>query len=68
MIVTVLGNSYIRHNDELFLVKRTLNELHNPNVDAWKDLLDCDIVLRKEQKLYFCRKVVEAEVINDEQI
>jgi len=36
------------------------------DVNALKTLLDCDVVLRKDETTYICRKVSEAELVEDE--
>jgi len=36
------------------------------DVNGLKDLLDCNVVLRKNETTYFCRKIDEAEIIEDE--
>jgi len=36
------------------------------DVNGLKTLLDCDVVLRKDDTTYICRKVSEAELVEDE--
>lgn len=36
------------------------------DVNALKELLDCDVVLRKNETTYFCRKVDEAIILEDD--
>lgn len=36
------------------------------DVNGLKTLLDCDMVLRKDETTYICRKVSEAELVEDE--
>jgi hypothetical protein len=36
------------------------------DVNGLKTLLDCDVVLRKDETTYICRKVSEAELVEDE--
>ena len=36
------------------------------DVNGLKTLLDCDVVLRKNETTYICRKVSEAELVEDE--
>jgi len=52
---------FIRHNNQLLVIIRTVNEAFNPNISAWKEFLGADVVLRKEGYLYFCELIPEAE-------
>ena len=36
------------------------------DVNGLKTVLDCDVVLRKDETTYICRKVSEAELVEDE--
>ena len=36
------------------------------DVNGLKTLLDCEVVLRKDETTYICRKVSEAELVEDE--
>jgi hypothetical protein len=36
------------------------------DANGLKTLLDCDVVLRKNETTYICRKVSEAELVEDE--
>ena len=36
------------------------------DVNGLKTLLECDVVLRKDETTYICRKVSEAELVEDE--
>ena len=59
-----LTKQFIPFNEKLFLVKRILKEEHGPNIDAWKEYLGVDIVLRKEGLLYFLETVEELEILS----
>lgn len=63
----IFGRSYVYFNDSMFYVVRVIKEDSKPIVDTWKEHLMCDTVLRKDGVFYFCQKVIEPEVI-DEQI
>lgn len=64
-MTVIFGKVYVYHADAMFYVKRVIKEEFNPIIDNWKTMLDCDTVLKKEGKYYFCQKVDEAEVINE---
>lgn len=67
-MTVIFGKVYIYHGDSMYHVKRVIKEDFNPVIENWKNILDCETVLKKEGKLYFCQKVVEPEVIDGEQI
>jgi len=54
----------INYNDNLYIVKRTIWESHQPIINAWKEHLGVDTVLRRDGKLWFCIQVPEAEIID----
>lgn len=58
-----LSKQFIPLNDKLFLVKKIIKEEHHPNLDAWKEHLGADAVLKKEGLLYFVETVEELEII-----
>lgn len=56
-------NQFLSFQDKLYIIKRTLKEEHNPNVETWKDHLGADLVLRKEGILYFVESVPDLEIL-----
>lgn len=64
----IFGKVYVHFNDSMFYVKRIISEQHEPNLEVWREHLYCDTVLKKEGKYYFCQKIQDVEVIEDEQI
>lgn len=58
---------FLEWNENLYQVLRSIRESHNPNVDLWKEHLMADTVLRREDFLYFCRKVEDAQIIVEEE-
>jgi hypothetical protein len=58
--------NFLKYQDKLYVVKRVLKEDHNPKVEAWKELLGVDLVLRKEGLLYFIEEVPDLEIITDD--
>ncbi len=58
-----LTDQFVYFNDKLYLVKKIIKESHRPAVDVWKEHLGADIVLRKDEVLYFLQVVEELEII-----
>jgi len=52
----------------LYIVKRKIKEKYKPNIEAWKEHLNANTVLRKNEELYFLEEIQEAEIIEGEQI
>lgn len=59
-------NEFVKFNDRLYIVKRILKEEYSPNVDAWKEHLGADVVLKKDNLLYFAELVPDLDIIPDE--
>ncbi len=53
----------ITANGNLYQLVRVLkeNSLKNPDISVLKQLYYCDTLLRKQDKLYFCRLIKEIE-------
>lgn len=58
-----ISQHFIPFNDKLYLIKKVIKEEHKPVIEAWKELLEADTVLRKEGLLYFLQTVEELEII-----
>ena len=56
---------FLNFNNNLYIVKRLIREEHAPIIDAWKELLRADTVLKKEGILYFLETVPDLEIINN---
>jgi hypothetical protein len=56
-IITFQGN--------LFVVYRTFRDYPNFPTEEAKEYYMCDTTLRKDGLLYFCRKIEEAQVIEE---
>ena len=54
-------NQFLNFNNKLYIVKRLIREEHGPIVDAWKEQLNADTVLRKDGILYFLELVPDLE-------
>lgn len=61
----MIKNEFINFQDRLYLLKKIIREDLNPNVDAWKEHLQADTVLRKDNFLYFLEIVPDLEIITE---
>jgi hypothetical protein len=57
---------FIRHNDNLYMIVEIYSEqrVKHDKIQELRELLECDIVLRKDGLLLFCEKIQEAEVVS----
>jgi hypothetical protein len=62
----VIGTQVISYNDNLYQLLRTFHEKADFPVNEAKEYYNCDTVLRKEGRLYFCRLIEEAQVITED--
>ena len=62
----MLCKSFIKFEDRLYLIKKTIKEEHNPIIDAWKEVTDSTKIVRKEGILYFLEEITDLEIISDE--
>jgi len=67
-MTVIFGKVYVQYNDTMYYVTRIIKESLEPNVDAWREVTQSDTVLRKDGNYYFCRKIDEPEIIEDEQV
>lgn len=61
-----ISRTFIRMPDKLVEVKRHFLEESCKDVEAIKEWLGADTLLRKDGYLYFCVEVTEAEIISEE--
>jgi len=61
-----LHRNFLKINDDLFEVKRTLKEefMDGKNLDDFKIWFGVDAVFKKDGLLYFCVKINELEIVN----
>ena len=61
-----LHRNFIKINDDLFEVKRTLKEefMDGKNLEDFKIWFGVDAVFKKDGLLYFCVKINELEIVN----
>ena len=62
----MFAKEVINVKDTLYIVKRKIAKSHNPIVDVWKEHLNCDTVFAKEEIYYFCQRIDEAQIIENE--
>ena len=55
----------IHYKGDLYIVKRKFTDHPDFPNQEMKEYLLCNLVLRKEGKLYFCEKVQDAEIIQE---
>lgn len=61
-----LHRNFIKINDDLFEVKRTLKEefMDGKNLEDFKIWFGVEAVFKKDGLLYFCVKINELEIVN----
>lgn len=60
-----ISRTFIRLPDKLVEVKRHYPEEQCKDVEAIKEWLDADTLLRRDGRLYFCTTIEEAEIIEE---
>ena len=61
-----IKREFIHWDDSLVEVIKKYSTERVKDVNGLKDLLDCNVVLRKNETTYFCRKIDEVEILEDE--
>ena len=61
-----IRREFIHWDDSLVEVIKKYSTERVKDVNGLKDLLDCNVVLRKNETTYFCRKIDEVEILEDE--
>lgn len=56
----------INVKDVLYIIKRKIKKSDHPIVETWKEHLHCDTVFQKDEMYYFCRKIEDAQIIENE--
>ena len=53
--------------DKAYQIIRVIREsrLKNPDIEILKQYFNCDKLLRKQGRLYFCRLIEEVEIITN---
>ncbi len=60
-----MNKQFLTFQDNLYVLKKIIKEEHNPNIDAWKEVLRADLVLKKESLFYFVELVPDLEIIEE---
>lgn len=55
--------NYIKVNDSLYQIKKAWPEERIKNVDLIKEWLNADTVFRRDNVMYFCQIVEEAQIV-----
>jgi len=58
-----IRKEFLTFNDTLYYIMRIVKEEDQPIVDNWKEYLQADIVLKKQNLFYFLRSVPDLEII-----
>jgi len=61
-----IKREFIHWDDSLVEVIKKYSTERVKDVNGLKGLLDCNVVLRKNETTYFCRKIDEVEILEDE--
>jgi hypothetical protein len=56
---------FIRHDNNLYELIRKFQEESVIDVNELKEFLHCDLVLRKDNYLYFCKQIEDAIIDED---
>jgi hypothetical protein len=64
-MITQLITEIIHYQDNLYLLKRKIKESLKPKIEPWKEALGADIVLKKDEYLYFLEKIEDAQIIEE---
>jgi hypothetical protein len=61
----MINHQLLNYNGNLYFLKRKYHELSikTDKIQDLKDLLGCDIVLRKDGFLLYCTLIPEAEIV-----
>jgi|APGre2960657404_1045060.scaffolds.fasta_scaffold232882_2 hypothetical protein len=60
-----IKREFIHWDDSLVEVIKKYSTERIKDVNGLKELLDCNVVLRKNETTYFCRKIDEVEIIEE---
>ena len=61
----MFNKEVVTYKDELYIVKRKFTEHKDFPTTEMREYLLCDLVLRREGKLYFCEQIKQAEIIEE---
>ena len=60
-----IKKEFILFNEQLYYIIKVIKEEDKPNLDTFKEYLQADLVLKKEEKFYFVRSIPDIEIITE---
>jgi len=60
-----LNRTFVNFQNNLYEVVRIFSESQIKNVELVKEYLDTSLALRKNEKIYFCRLIEEAVILEE---
>ena len=54
----------VEFQDKRFNIKRLVREDPNENIEYWKNIIEHDVVLRKDGYLWFLIEITEIEILD----
>jgi len=61
----MIGTKLVKFDDKLFEIIRVFNQTPDFPITEAKEYYGCDRCLRRENELYFCRTIEDAQVIEE---
>jgi len=58
-----IRKEFINFNNNLYYIVKIIREEEKPNVEIFKEYLQADIVLKKEEKFFFLRNIPDIDII-----
>lgn len=62
IIMFTINRQFVRFQDKLYEILRNFPEHTVNDVDGLKDFLGATIALRKDDRLFFCAEIEDAEI------
>jgi hypothetical protein len=60
-----LTRTFVNFQNNLYEVVRVFNESQIKNIELVKEFLDASLALRKNDKIYFCRLIEDAVILEE---
>lgn len=55
----------VEYQNKRFNIKRLVREDPNENIEFWKSIIEHDVVLRKDNYLWFLTEILDVEIIEE---
>tara|TARA_R110002050_G_scaffold198033_1_gene332835 strand:- start:384 stop:569 length:186 start_codon:yes stop_codon:yes gene_type:complete len=55
----------VEYQNKRFNIKRLVREDPNENIEFWKSVIEHDVVLRKDNYLWFLTEIIDIEIITE---